>query len=104
MNLMEAVLVLVTSVFPGGVADRVMGIAPVAQAIVNIILISMYLAPFGNGASDDGFEGGLLHVGQHVDRHLTATLYHAENRWLLLFQRAETAFPLQTTATPLAPF
>src|SRR5277367_6596744 len=98
---MESVLVLVASIFPGGVADRVMGVAPVAQAIVNIILISVYLASFGNGASDDGFDGGLLHVGQHVDRHLTAALRHAENWWLLLLQRAATASPLQTTTTPL---
>src|ERR1700734_3861691 len=104
MNFMESVLVLVTSVFPGGVADRVMGVAPVAQTIVNIILISVYLASFGNGASDDGFDGGLLHVGQHVDHHLTATLHHAENRRLLLLQRAATAFPLQTTTPPLASF
>src|ERR1700677_428452 len=101
MNFIESVLVLVTSVFPGGVADRVMGVAPVAQAIVNIILISVYFAPFVNGASGDRFDGGLLHVGQHVDRHLTATLHHAENRWLLLLQRAATAFPLQTPPPPL---
>jgi len=66
--------------------------------------LSMYLTPFGNDASDDGFDGGLLHVRQHVDHHLTATWHHAENRRLLLLQRAATAFPPQTTPPPLASF
>src|SRR3954469_23616924 len=41
-----------------------------------------------NRGRDDRLDRGLLHVGHHVQDHLTAALDQAEDGWLVLLQRA----------------
>src|SRR5215210_2902363 len=42
----------------------------------------------GNCGLDDRLDRGLLHVGHHVQHHLTSALDQAEDGWLVLLERA----------------
>ncbi len=52
----------------------------------------------GNSGGDDRLDRGLLHVGQHAQDHLAATLDQAEDGRLVLLQRAAARHACQPAA------
>src|SRR5687768_9685649 len=81
-------------------ADAFVLVAPSRQAGVDVVLVGVDASPSGDGGGDDGLDRSLLHVGQHVQGHLTATLKQAQNRRLLLRQRAAAGRTFQPAAPP----
>src|SRR3954470_6076916 len=103
VHLAEAVPVLVAGILTPGMADRLVLIAPGGQASVDAILVGVDEGALSNGARDDRLDRPLLHVGQHVQDHLTTALDQAEDRGLILLERAPTRYAPQLAPPPRAP-
>src|SRR5215213_333861 len=102
VDLAEAVAILVAGVLPALMADRLVLIAPGRQAGVDLVLVSVDAGALGDDSLDDGLDCLLLHIGQHVKNHLAATLDQAEDRGLVLRQRAAARRACQS-APPAKP-
>src|SRR4051794_18618152 len=103
VHLAEAVPVLVAGILAPGMADRLVLVAPVLQAGVDAILVGVDEGALSNSARDDRLDRPLLHVGQPAQDHLTTALDQAEDRGLVLFQRAPTRYAPQLAAPPRSP-
>ena len=103
VDLAEAIAVLVTGILAAAMADGLVPVAPVLQAGVDVLLVGMHQGAFGDAGLDDRSDRRLLDVGQHPDHHLAATLQQAQDRRLLLRQRAASGCSPQPPATPRAP-
>src|SRR3954469_18542221 len=99
----RTVTIFVAGVFAPCVADRFVLIAPGGQAGVDAILVGMDEGALSNGARDDRLDRPLLHVGQHVQDHRTSALDQAEDRGLVLFQRAPAPGAGQPPTAPEPP-
>src|SRR3954466_11749986 len=88
VHLAEPVTIFVARILAPGMADRFVLIAPALQAGVDAVLVRVDEGPSGNRGRDDRLDRGLLHVGHHVQDHLTSALDQAEDGWLVLLQRA----------------
>jgi hypothetical protein len=60
-------------------------------------------AALSDSARDDRLDRALSHIGQHAQHDLTTTLDQAEDRWLVLLQRAAPRRTCQLAAAPEAP-
>src|ERR1017187_3483304 len=87
----------------GRVTHGVVGGAPFVQPTINVIFISVNNSSFSNRLFDQGGDRLLLHVREHPDDNLAATLHHAEDRRFLLLQRSSAPFTLQRTPSPGPP-
>src|SRR5215217_2145620 len=103
VHLAEAVTIFVARILTPGMADRLVLIAPVLQAGGDAILVGVDEGALSDGARDDRLDRPLLHVGQPAQDHLTTALDQAEDRGLVLFQRAPTRYAPQLAAPPRAP-
>src|SRR5215213_5267511 len=88
VHLAEAVAILIARVFAMRVANRFVLVAPDRQARVDVILVCVDQAALADIGLDDRLDTRLLHIGQHVQNHLTTTFDQAEDRWLVLLLRA----------------
>src|SRR3954471_22042565 len=88
VDLAEAVAVLVAGVFAPPVANGLVLVTPGRQSIVDAILVGVDERALGDDGINDRLDRGLLHIGQHPQHHLSATLDQAQDRWLVLLQRA----------------
>src|SRR5271166_2507549 len=104
MDFAKSISILVAGELPGRVTHGVVGIAPFGQPTVNVIFIGVDNSSFSNRSFDQRGDRLLLHVREHRDDNLAATLHHTENRRFLLLQRSSAPFPLQPTAAPGPPF
>ncbi len=73
-------------------------IAPVWQATVDIIFVSVDLSPFCHARLDNGLDRRLLNIGKHAKKDLPTSLDHSEDGWLLLFKSAAARRSLEASA------
>src|SRR5271157_5437164 len=104
MDFAKSIPILVAGELPGRVTHGVVGVAPFGQPTVNIVFIGVDNSSFSNRSFDQRGDRVLLHVWEHRDDNLAATLHHTEDRRFLLLQRSSAPFPLQPTAAPGPPF
>jgi hypothetical protein len=90
----KTVPILIARVFAFAVADRLVTIAPIRQFGVDVLFVGHHLRTWNNGLGDEGLNRLLLHIGQHLDHDLPATLEHPEDGRLLFLKRAAPAFAL----------
>ena len=62
-----------------------------------------FIDDLGDDSLDDGLDCLLLHIGQHAQDHLPATLDQAEDGWLVLRQRAAARRACQPAAAAKPP-
>src|SRR4051795_7833978 len=103
MDLAETVAILIARVLAASVADRLVPIAPGRQTGVDVVLVSVDTGALGHGGLNDRLDRLLLHIGQHAQHHLTAALDQAEDRRLVLRQRAASRRALQPAPAPEPP-
>jgi len=103
VDLAKAVTVLVAGILAVPMADSLVPVAPGRQAGVDAILVRVDEGARGDSSGDDRLDRDLLHVGQHVQHDLAATLDQAENRRFVLFQRAAARRPCQLAAPSKPP-
>src|SRR5437763_15622849 len=65
VDLMEAVAVVIPSVFAFAVTDGLVLISPFGQTGVDVILLGMDPGASGDQFRDDGLDGSLLNIGEH---------------------------------------
>src|SRR5208283_64292 len=99
----KSIPILVAGELPGRVTHGVVGVTPFGQPTVNVIFIGVDNSSFRNRLFDKWGDRVLLHVREHRDDNLAATLHHTEYRRFLLLQRSSAPFPLQPTAAPGPP-
>src|SRR3954471_17134757 len=83
--------------------DCLVLIAPGRQAGVDIVLVGVDAGTLGDGGLDDRLGCLLLHVGQHAHDDLPTALDQAEDRWLVLLQRAAARRSRQSAAASKPP-
>src|SRR5947209_3732794 len=88
MYLAEAVAVFVTRILTVRMADRLVAVAPGWQPGIDVVFIGIDQRAGRNRLGDDRLDRRLLHVGQHVQDHRSATLDQAKDWRFLLLQRA----------------
>ena len=71
-----------------------MRIAPLFQAAINVVLIRVNTGTKCGRFDSKWFDRSWLTFFQHPNHHLSTTLDHPEDRWLLRGERAASAFPL----------
>src|SRR6478752_9878253 len=103
VHLAEAVAVLVPRVLAAGVAHRLVPVAPLLQAGVDVVLVRVHQGALGDAPLDDGPDRRLPDVGEHAEHDLAAPLQQAEDRRLLLRQRAPAGRALQPPASTGTP-
>jgi hypothetical protein len=103
VDLAEAVAIRVAGVLPAPVADGLVLITPGRQAGIDAVLVGVDAGALGDDSLDDRLDRRLLYIGQHAQDHLSATLDQAEDRWLLLLQRAAAGAPASLRRRPSRP-
>src|SRR4051812_5840538 len=103
VDLAEAIAILVTGVLAPSVADRLVPIPPGCQAGVDVVLVGVDAGALDNGSLDDRLVFLLLHIGQQAHDDLPAALDQAEDRRLVLLQRAAARRSRQSAATAEPP-
>src|SRR5262249_9482179 len=80
---------------PSRMAVRAVGVAPLGEPGVDVVLVGVNGAPRGDRRLDQRADRPLLDIGEHPDHDLTGPLDHPEHRRLLLLQRPPARRPLQ---------
>jgi transposase len=88
VHLAEAVAVLVARVLAPGVTHGLVAVAPLFQPGVDVVLVGVDESVPGDRGPDDRLDRLLLDIGQHPQHHLPAAPDQAEDRRLVLRQRA----------------
>ena len=104
MDFTGSVFIVIPGEFTGGMTDRLVVVAPLAQAAVNVLSIRVNCTALGNRPLDPGPDRDLLDVLQHADRDPSGPLEHPEDRGLLLGQCAATTRPSRSAAASRPPF
>src|SRR4051812_30958111 len=103
VDLAEAARVVVPCVLAAGVADRLVAAAPLVRAAVDAVLVGVRQRALGDGGPDHRPDRRLPHVGQRPQDDLAAPLQGAEDRRLVLRQRAASRRAPQATPAPRPP-
>src|SRR3954468_1947334 len=103
VHLAEAVAVLVPRVLAPCVTDRLVPVAPLLQASIDVVLVGVDEGVPGDRGPDDWLDRRLLDIGQHPQHHLPAALDQAEHPRLVLRQRAAARRSRQPTPPPEPP-
>src|SRR4051794_4407792 len=104
VHLAEPVAVLVAGVLAPGVADGLVPVAPVLQPGVDAVLVGVDEGALRDGRLDHRPDRPLPDVGEHAHDHLAPALEQAEDRRLVLGERAATggaSQPPTSAGTPL---
>ena len=104
VNFVEAVAIVVASIFPASVIDRVVLVAPFFQSAVDVVLVGVDRRAGCNRSTQKRTDRDLLYVRQQVHHDLSRALNHPQNRRLLLGQSAASTSSLQTPSSPPSAF
>src|SRR5262244_2698116 len=102
MDFTKTVAIVIAGKLASSVVDTLMAVTPGLQTGIHAVLVCIHTCPWHDGACDQGLDGLLLHVGQEIDDHLTATLQHPKDGRSFLRQGATTRFALEPASTSLA--
>jgi len=79
MHFTKAILIVIPCEFTLSMVHHFMGLAPGLQSSVDVVLVGINERVRGNGLFDNRFNRFLLDVLQHLNRHLTLPLNHAQD-------------------------
>src|SRR6266704_6906512 len=80
MDFTQAVAIFISGVLSSSMIHMLMVVSPDTEACINAIFIRIHTCTWSNGLFDERFDGLLLHIGKHVDDHLTISLNHPNDR------------------------
>jgi transposase len=83
MDFTKAVPIFISGVLSLSMMHMLMVVSPDTQACINAVFIRIHTCTWSNGLFDERFDGLLLHIGKHVDDHLTTSLHHPKDGWPL---------------------
>src|SRR4029453_14579161 len=97
------VSILVARVLATPMTNSLVLVAPSLQPSIDVVLVGVDQTARRDRGLDDRLDGLLLDIGQHLQHDLAATLDQAEDRRLVLFQRAAARRAGQAPSPPKAP-
>src|SRR5262245_59790694 len=103
VQFMKAVAVVISGVIATAMTDRLMHIAPLFQAAIDVIFIGVDTSARRNHRFDQGLDRHVLDIFQHPNDRLTTPLDHPENRWFLCCKRASSPLALEPSASSTPP-
>src|SRR5918998_1401953 len=103
VDLAEAVAIVVPGILAPAVADRLVPVAPGFQAAVDGVLVGVHQGAPGDVGLDHRPDGRLPDVGEHAEDDLAPALDQAEDRRLVLVERAPAGRAPQPPAATRAP-
>src|SRR3954447_7931664 len=103
VDLAEAVAVLVAGVLPTPVTDGLVPVAPLVQAGVDVVRVGVHQGAAGDAALDHRPDRRLLDVREHAHDHVAPALEQAQDRRLVLRQRAAAGRAPQPTPASRTP-
>src|SRR3954453_13324326 len=103
VDLAEPVAVVIARVLAPGVAPRLVPVAPVVQPGVDVVLVGVDQRAIDDRGLDHRPDRLLLHVGQHAQDDPATPLDQAEDRRLVLRQRAAARRSRQPATPPEPP-
>src|SRR6266851_5236315 len=101
MDFTQAVSLFIAGVLAPSVVDTLRVVPPVLQAGINAVLIRIHKCPWNDRVFEEGLARLLLHIGQHIEHHLTATLHHSKDRRPLFLHCASATLSFQSASTSL---
>lgn len=101
---MKAIAVVIPSIFTTTVTDIFMLVAPRSQTAIDVVFIGLHASTRSDRGLDQRFDRDLLNMCQHPNHHVSTTLDHPEDRWLLGFECAPSALALEPSAPSAPPF
>src|SRR4051812_8388694 len=104
VDLAEAVAIVIAGVLAPAMADRLVAVAPVFQAGIDVVFVGIDQSAWTDRLCDDRLDGRLLNVGQHPENDFATALDQAQDRRLSLLQGATAALAFQSPPAPLATF
>src|SRR5919206_109702 len=104
VDLAEAVTIVIARVLAPSVADGLVPVAPPLQAGVDVVLVGVHQRTGRDVRLDHRPDRRLLHVGQHAQDDLAAPLEQAQDRRLVLVERAPAGGTPQPPAAARPPF
>src|SRR6266699_5625422 len=102
MHFTNAVAIVIAGELASPMVDALMVVSPRTQAGIDTVLICVHPCPWINGVFDERLDGLLLHIGQQLDHHLTATLDHPKDGWSFFLQGTASTFAFEPAATSLS--
>src|SRR5260221_14004184 len=94
VNFIQAIPVVIASVFTLTVTDALMFVTPLLQPAVDVVFIGVYTRAQHNRGLDQRLNRALLNVFQHPNDDVTTALDHAEDRGLLRCECAASTLAL----------
>src|SRR2546427_13024905 len=104
MDFTKAIAIFISGVLASSMVDALMVVSPRTQASINAVFVRINKCPWSNGLFDERLDGLLLHIGHHLDHHLTAPLNHPKDGRPLFLQCASATFSFESASTSFAPF
>src|SRR5262245_59154157 len=98
VHFMKAIPVVIPSVCTPAMTDALMRIAPLFQAVVDVVFIRVHTRTRRNRGLDQWLDRPLLDVFQHPNDHVTTALDHPADRGLLRGECAASALALEPSA------
>src|SRR2546425_12877437 len=102
MDFTKAVAIFISGVLASSMVDALMVVSPRIQASINAVFVRINKCPWSNRLFDKRLDGLLLHIGHHVDHHLTAPLNHAKDRRPFFLQCASGTCAFESASTSLS--
>ena len=79
MDFAKAITIVIAGELSPSMIHTLMAVSPALQTGINALLVGIHQCAWNDGVFDEGLDRLLLHIGQEMDHHLTATLQHPED-------------------------
>jgi hypothetical protein len=103
MDLAEPIAILISGILSLSMINSFMGVAPGFQLAIHAVFIGKNECTGLNGLTNDGLNGLLLDIGEHLNDHFPAPLDHAQNRRLFFVECASPWTAFQPSAASRSP-
>src|SRR5215813_8055781 len=98
MHFTKAIPIFISRKFTPSMFDMLMTVAPGRQTGINAVLIRINQGSRNDGVLYKRLDRLLLHIGQQLDDHLTATLHHPKDGRSLFLPCAPATFAFESAA------
>jgi hypothetical protein len=99
MDFTQAVAIFISGVLASSMVDTLMIVAPSTQTCINTVFICINKRTQSNGLFHEWLDSLLLHIGKHIDDHLTTALNHAKDGRSLFVQGATATLAFESVST-----
>ena len=104
MNFVKTIVIFIAGIFTRRVIDTFVLVAPLLQAVINVVFISINQTASLNHFRHERLNGHLLDIRQHLDHNFAIALNHAQNWRFFFCQRTASTLSFQFSPSACAIF